>query len=83
LIVNQAVGYETFNLTDPGGQPISGLLLTSSDPGGFGIDGVGVYQSASTSMPAPGALALLPGSAAMWLARRRIAPREQRANHRH
>lgn len=72
-IVNQALGYETFNLTDPGGQPISGLLLTSSDPGGFGIDGVGVYQttSTSTSMPAPGALAVLPGFAAMWLARRR------------
>jgi hypothetical protein len=70
-IVNHALGYETFNLTDPGGQPISGLLLTSSDPGGFGIDGVGIYQTTSTSMPAPGALAVLPGFVAMWLARRR------------
>jgi hypothetical protein len=73
-IVNQALGYETFNLSDPGGPLIGGLLLTSSDAGGFGIDGVGVYQApmTSTAAPAPGPLTVLPGFVALWLARRRI-----------
>jgi len=67
-IANLSTGYETFNLSDSGGPPISGLLLTSSDPGGFGIDGVGIVAR-QIATPAPGPLAVLPGFALIALSR--------------
>lgn len=70
-VTNTGTGYETFNLSDSGGSLISGLLLTSTDAGGFGIDNVGVMQQAQVSTPAPGALAVLPGLAVAFMARRK------------
>jgi hypothetical protein len=82
-VTNTGTGYETFNLSDDTGLPFEGLLITSSDPGGFGIDGVGV-----TAMPAPGALAVLPGFAVALLTRRGMrrqrrggAPRNHQIRH--
>ncbi len=65
-VSNTSIGYETFNLSDSDLRRIEGVLITSTDPAGFGIDGVGVQE-----IPAPGALALLPGFVAVWLSKRR------------
>ena len=75
-IANLSLGYEIFNLSDSGGPPISGLLLTTSDPGGFGIDGVGISTQIAT--PAPGLLAVLPGFALIVMLRRGAAARRLR-----
>jgi hypothetical protein len=69
-ISNSGTGYETFNLTDNGGRPIGGLLLSSTEPAGFGIDDVGVF-ALPLPLPAPGALALLPCLGVLAAARRR------------
>jgi hypothetical protein len=65
-VSNTSLGYETFNLSDSDLRRIEGVLITNTDPGGFGINGVGVEE-----IPAPGALAVLPGFVAAWLSRRR------------
>ena len=66
-LLNTLVGFETFYLTDTTpGELISGLLLTTTDPGGFGVSGVGLLPSSNptpTPMPAPNGLAILPALA--------------------
>jgi hypothetical protein len=71
-VPNTGTGYETFNLSDNSGKLIDGLLLTSTEIGGFGIDGVGVNQiTAGTAVPTPGVLSVLPGYAVLLLLLRR------------
>lgn len=67
-------GYETFNLADSAGRAISGLLITTVDEGGFGIDGVGIGR-ATTPQPVPGpaSFAILPAMI-FGLFRRRARP---------
>ena len=60
-VTNTGDGYETFDLADSTpGQSLSGLLITTTDPGGVGIDGVGVLEPASVPVPAPSAAVALP-----------------------
>ena len=75
-VLNTSTGFETFNLADSTpGEFISGLLITSTDPGGFGVSGVGLLLPPGASpvpVPAPGDWAILPGlAAAAYLRRRR------------
>ena len=71
-VTNQSTGFEVFNLDDSTGAEISGLLISTTDPGGFGIDGVGIAAAPPvTAVPAPGAAALLPGLFALLAVRRR------------
>jgi hypothetical protein len=65
-VTNSGSGYETFNLTDDGGAPIGALLITSTELAGFGVNNLAVF-----GVPAPGALAVLPGSALLLAARMR------------
>ncbi len=64
-VVNSSFGFQTFYLTDNlPGELISGLLLTTTDPGGFGLQGVGLLQPlnvAPVPVPEPSALAILLG----------------------
>jgi hypothetical protein len=70
-VLNTATGYETFNLSESGGELIGGLVITSTESAGFGVDGVGVFDFTTNPVPAPGALCLLPGFAMLGIVRRR------------
>ena len=66
-VSNTALGYETFNLADSTGRPLSGLLITTTDAGGFGIDGVGIATAKTlVAVPAPGSGAMLPAMALVF-----------------
>ena len=76
-VVNTDLGFETFSLNDDvAGELIGGLLLTTSDPGGFGLKGVGLLQPTNgpVPVPAPGSWAVLPGLLLTGLLGRRKRP---------